>query len=108
MTANGRPVIPPHGTQIPPNGSQTPPWAVPQYQSTWQQTAPNPSPLPNPEPSGSLKLLWVITVLSGVLGVAQAWSSGHDAARAAIGVGLLGYFGVSLLVTLAVQALRHR
>src|SRR5664279_3660583 len=104
MTTNSRPVIPSHGGQTPPNGTPpTPAWAVPQYQPTWQQT-PNLSPEPPPkvESSGSLALLWVITVLSGVLGVV---ASSKDSVGAA---GLLGFCGASLLVTLAVQALRHR
>ena len=109
MTTNGRPVIPPRGTQAPPNGTPPPTWAVPQNQPTWQQAPPNPWPPPQPpkvEQSSSLTLLWIITVLSGVFGVAM--SSGSDAAKVAFGAGLLGYCGVSLLVTLAVQALRHR
>jgi len=102
MTTNGSPVIPPHGTQVPPNGTEPPAWAVPQFQPTWQQT-PNPPPEPRKaEPSGSLALLWVITVLSGVLGIAANAQSSLGAA------GLLGFCGASLLVTLAVQALRHR
>ena len=107
MTTNGRPVIPPRDPQAPPNGTPPPPWAVPPNQPRWQQAPPIlwPEP-PSPEASGSLKLLWVITCLSGVLGVVM--SSQHDAAKVAFGAGLLGYFGVSLLVTLAVQALRHR
>ena len=58
------------------------------------------------EPSSSLTVLWIITVLSGVAGVLL--SSGHDATKVALGAGLLGYCGISLLVALAVQAIRAR
>ena len=54
MTTNDRPVIPPHGMQTSaPNGTPPAAWAVPQYQPTWQQTPPNPSPEPTPAADGS-------------------------------------------------------
>ena len=103
MTTNGNPVNPSNSTQAPPNGTQPPQWAVPAYQPTWQQSPATPPQPTKVQPSGSLALLWVITVLSGVLGIADQVNN-----KGAAGAGLIGFCGASLLVTLAVQALRHR